>query len=1001
MRPRHAVLIFLAAALLAPIALVCSRALVYTTSITFEKIWQENRTTNLQLQSLWRIKPPAGYFALWDVISHSLHPPAQPQYVFKEVASCLRGSHCIDVPFSRNPHRNAFPMTWLSYLDPDDGHALLAPPIGYSKEMDTKDPNCQYFRDDDQKLQVFRLVCPKGYTHLGDFATSRRFPPPVPETMCISLVLTSAAPFLPNPVWTSDKPPEAKKQFVLPTPQFYYPISPSTFFVVDPKCGGGIDPAGYSSPFRAVDSTTLTPSNKATSCLTRNAAICPPGSYSPFFSGIEFCVACPYDTYNDRNGSSQCQPCPAGTRTFYAGCRSIAECFELCPAGYFNPYRGLNYSGSSIGSPCAPCPYHKYADAAGATQCTECPLGTGIGRIAGTNRTQCSKEELEKFDPLVDCFYEDTTEVNGQTVTCDDYCRPNSFSSNGKTSPSACTQCAPGTQAFRFGSTACSKDCPAGSFSVNGQNFPHPCQPCPRGTYQQFESSTTCIRCPLLKGTIRAGSTNPAQCTDICLPSMFSSTGDVFAIEPCRLCPPGRTTVSMGARSQSDCLPIDTLLRIPFQNPASTTSGISPYAWPVPSKGLVLVNPEASQVGIVVALRVENASSASFAKAVTVQINGLLCKVLKTAVSGGVLSVLFVPPEWNDEVAAGRVPPSITKSDFTGPSVLEIAHSQLQATIARSSTLLVMYDSEVMASETEVSPNAAPSGYACKPKIRIVLPPSVYAREYAISTLCQFTFEGDSTWRSAGVIDKQGTPPFDTQPVIQRTAMICLGFDGLPPDRYLAVTLRISVDQIFLISLRKQFVRIGLNNLSFAFPQTGSVEGGTAITILGSGFRPYMSNLNSPLCKFSSTPVKGYTAAGHFVSDSSMLCVSPSARAPYPALQLAPFPVEEVTTSVSVSLDGSGSFCLEPCLTVLLGQEVCSDPIPQRFTYTIASSSMFVIQWLHCSQTVNGCPRPLTMERLGYIGCFFQSASDVSRLSTFAEFAKYVCIRAMPSSAGK
>jgi hypothetical protein len=41
------------------------------------------------------------------------------------------------------------------------------------------------------------------------------------------------------------------------------------------------------------------------------------------------------------------------------------------------------------------------------------------------------------------------------------------------------------------------------------------------------------------------------------------------------------------------------------------------------------------------------------------------------------------------------------------------------------------------------------------------------------------------------------------------------------------------------------------------------------------------------------------------------------------------------------------------------------------------------------------------MERLGYIGCFFQSASDVSRLSTFAEFAKYVCIRAMPSSAGK
>ena len=242
MRSLHVVPMIIAVALFAPIALVCSRALVFTTSIAFEKIWQENRTTNLQLQSLWRITPPPGYFVMYDVISHSLDPPAQPQLVFKEVQSCFIGTHCIEVPFSRNPHRNAFPLTWLSYLDPDDGHPLLTPPLGSALVWGSRDPNCPYFRDDDQQLQIVRVNCPVGYTHLGDFAISRIFPLPLPETRCISLVLTSAAPFVPNPIWTSDIPPEAKMPFVMPTPQFYYPIAPATFFEIHPGCGGGIDP---------------------------------------------------------------------------------------------------------------------------------------------------------------------------------------------------------------------------------------------------------------------------------------------------------------------------------------------------------------------------------------------------------------------------------------------------------------------------------------------------------------------------------------------------------------------------------------------------------------------------------------------------------------------------------------------------------------------------------------------------------------------------------------
>ena len=999
MRFRNVVAVLAAAALFAPIALVCSRALQYTTSVTFEKIWQENRTSNLQLQSLWRITPPAGYFALWDVISHSLHPPAQPQLVFKEVTACLKGTHCIAIPFSRNRHRNAFPFTWLSYLDPDDGHPLLVPPTGTSQEMDSKDPNCPYFRDDDQKLQIIRLVCPRGYTHLGDFAASRRFPLPIPETRCISLVLTSAAPYLPNPVWTSDKPPEAKKMFVMPTPQFYYPINPSTMHVVDPQCGGGTDPPGYSSPFRAVNSITLSPSQRATSCLTRTASVCPPGSFSPFFSGIEFCVACPYDTYNDKNGSTSCQPCPAGMRTFFAGSRRVEECYGICPPGHFNPYRGLNVSGTALASPCTPCPFHMYADRPGMSECIKCPIGRGIGRVGGTNRSQCSTEELEAFDDLVDCFSEETT---SQGKICDEYCPPGTFSANGKKSPSECTLCPPDTQAFKFGSTSCTKNCRPGTYSVNGQDSPFPCRPCPRGTYQLFESSTSCVQCPLLKGTTRPGSIQPAQCTDICLPGTYSTSSDVFSIEPCRLCPPGTTTVSMGARFLSDCLPYDTLLRIPFRNSGSTASGISPYAWPVPSKGLALVdNSPTSQAGIVVTLRVESDSQASVFNGITVQINGLFCKVVKTTVSRGFLNVLFVPPEWADEVASGRISPSVLQSDFTGPSVLEIFHSQFQYEIAKSNTILVMYDSKVVSRDTEVSPNAAPSGYMCRPKIRVVLPRSLYVREFAPNTYCQFFFDTDPSWRSAGVIDKQSAPPFDILPVVQRTAMICLGFDGLPPEKYSVVTLRISIDQIFLINLEKQFIRGALNNVSFIYPQSGSVEGGTVVTVLGSGFLPYFSNLNKPLCKFASSPVKGFTTIGHFVSDSSMLCVSPSARAPFPALQLAPFPVTQAVTSLLISMDGSGSFCLEPCRTLMVGQAPCADPVPQTFTFaeTFFPSS-FVLQWVHCSQVLNGCPRPLKLERLGYIGCFFQSGSNVSSFD-FAQFSKHVCFRAMPSSAGR
>ena len=271
------------------------------------------------------------------------------------------------------------------------------------------------------------------------------------------------------------------------------------FHLVDFSVTPLIRCSDFSGPFRAVASTTLTPSQKATSCLTRTAAICPPGSYSPFFSGIEFCVACPYDTYSDRNGSSSCLPCPAGTRTFFAGSRSVQECYGLCPPGYYNSYRGLNYTGTKIGVPCAPCPFHMYSDQPGLTECIQCPLGTGTIAIATESSSKCTASNLEAFDPLVDCF----TSESGFTQAgenCNLYCKPGFFSSDGLVA-SGCQPCPDGQQAFRYGSKLCYKSCLPGTFSVNGQNYPFPCALCPRGTFMPFDSATSCISCPLLTGT--------------------------------------------------------------------------------------------------------------------------------------------------------------------------------------------------------------------------------------------------------------------------------------------------------------------------------------------------------------------------------------------------------------------------------------------------------------------------------------------------------------------
>ena len=57
------------------------------------------------------------------------------------------------------------------------------------------------------------------------------------------------------------------------------------------------------------------------------SAVCNPGYYSTIH-GVEPCVECPMDTYQDNEQRTQCHACPVGTHTASTGSTSLEDC--LC-----------------------------------------------------------------------------------------------------------------------------------------------------------------------------------------------------------------------------------------------------------------------------------------------------------------------------------------------------------------------------------------------------------------------------------------------------------------------------------------------------------------------------------------------------------------------------------------------------------------------------------------------------------------------------------------------
>ncbi|XP_071129049.1 uncharacterized protein [Mytilus edulis] len=169
-------------------------------------------------------------------------------------------------------------------------------------------------------------------------------------------------------------------------------------------------------------------------------------------SGVTYCLACPEGTYT--TGSGTCDLCQEGTHNRIVG----------------------------------------------ATQCTDCTVGSttyGKGNIFASScqRAKCRAGFYSStgFSPCTQCA-------------------KNTYSVNNSTH---CTDCPTDTITYRTGSVKladCHAKCPAGQFSYNG--YAPNCRLCPQNYYQSNTGSTVCTRCNVDKITLSTGSDDVTDCVD-------------------------------------------------------------------------------------------------------------------------------------------------------------------------------------------------------------------------------------------------------------------------------------------------------------------------------------------------------------------------------------------------------------------------------------------------------------------------------------------------------
>ncbi|XP_077558215.1 sushi, von Willebrand factor type A, EGF and pentraxin domain-containing protein 1-like isoform X2 [Haemaphysalis longicornis] len=142
-------------------------------------------------------------------------------------------------------------------------------------------------------------------------------------------------------------------------------------------------PVGTYSDKEAAESCTRCPANKTTlaekaSSESECRALCKPGTWSA--SGIEPCMHCDHESYQDGTGQVSCKKCAHGLSTGLWGANTSAACKGTCPPG--------TYSGNGL-TPCTACPRGYYQPARNQTSCLMCDDGLSTHTTGTTDKSGC------------------------------------------------------------------------------------------------------------------------------------------------------------------------------------------------------------------------------------------------------------------------------------------------------------------------------------------------------------------------------------------------------------------------------------------------------------------------------------------------------------------------------------------------------------------------------------------------------------------------------------
>ena len=219
------------------------------------------------------------------------------------------------------------------------------------------------------------------------------------------------------------------------------------------------------------------------------------------------CVVCDMGTYKEAAGNTNCINCPANTTTPGMGSVSEAQCsLTLLYFVSVHCEPGKAFKDEK----CVVCDVGTYKEAAGNTICINCPANSTTPGTGSVSEAQCSLTLLYlisvhcepgkafKADKCVVCDVGTYKEAAGNTNCIN--CPANSTTpGTGSVSEAQCSL----TLLYLI-SVHCE---PGKAFKVDK------CVVCDVGTYKEAAGNTNCINCPANSTTPGAGSISEAQCS--------------------------------------------------------------------------------------------------------------------------------------------------------------------------------------------------------------------------------------------------------------------------------------------------------------------------------------------------------------------------------------------------------------------------------------------------------------------------------------------------------